>query len=108
MNKNLIIALNAIEGKHDLELGVYDDLKLEMKNANIGAMKAIDLANSAKKPAQDSLNANKELLVKFENFVKQIKALGIESPQLEVEKAITQVKTNIKVTESVINALNKI
>jgi hypothetical protein len=50
MKSNLIIALNAIE-KHDLELGVYDDLKVEMKGANIGAMKAIDLANSAKKPA---------------------------------------------------------
>jgi hypothetical protein len=108
MNTNLIIALNAIEQKHDVELGVYDDLKVEMKGANIGAMKAIDLANSAKKPAQDSLNANKQLLVKFENFVKQIKALGIENPQVEVEKAILQVKENIKVTESVLNALNKI
>ena len=107
MKNDLIVALNAIE-KHDLELGVYDDLKVEMKGANIGAMKAIDLANSAKKPAQDSLNANKQLLVKFENFVKQIKALGIETPQVEVEKAILQVKENIKVTESVLNALNKI
>jgi len=92
----------------EIELGVYDDLKAEMKSANSGGMKAINLANSAKKPAQESLTANKELLAKFQNFVQKIKELGISSAQVEVEKAISQVKENIKTIQSVVEALDKI
>ena len=57
----------------NIELSVYDDVKKELIEANKGAIKAIDLANSAKKPAQDSLVSNKALLVKFENFIKWYK-----------------------------------
>jgi len=95
-------------GSHSIELAVYDDVKKELIEANKGAIKAIDLANSAKKPAQDSLILNKALLVKFENFIKQIKQLGIEGPQVEVERGVNQIKENIKTIESIINALNKI
>ena len=47
----------------DVELGTYDDVKKYLIEANRGAMKAIDLANSAKKPAEDSLRLNKELRI---------------------------------------------
>lgn len=95
-------------GTHKVDLAVYDDIKKEMIEANRGAMKAIDLANSAKKPAEDSLRLNKELLGKFENFIQKIKELGILGAQTEVERGVSQVKENIKTIESVINALNKI
>ncbi len=92
----------------DVELSVYDDIKKEMIEANRGAMKAIDLANAAKKPAADSLKLNVDLLNKFKNFIQKIKELGIQNAQPEVEKGVLQVKENIKTIESVINALNKI
>ena len=53
----------------DVELGTYDDVKKYLIEDNRGAMKAIDLANSAKKPAEDSLRLNKELLNKMEPFL---------------------------------------
>ena len=92
----------------DVELGTYDDVKKYLIEANRGAMKAIDLANSAKKPAEDSLRLNKELLNKMEDFIKKMKEIGITAPQVEVEKGVLQVKENIKTVESIINALNKI
>lgn len=98
------VELSSIE----VNLSVYDDIKKGMIEANRGAMKAIDLANAAKKPAADSLKLNLDLLNKFENFIQKIKELGIQNAQPEVEKGVLQVKENIKTIESVINALNKI
>lgn len=94
--------------KHEVELGVLQDVQKELVTANAGAIKAIDLAKSALKPAQESLRLNKELVVKFENFTKQIKALGIEGPQKEVENGIVQVKENIKMIETLITNLHAI
>ena len=94
--------------KHEVELGVLQDIEKEMISANQGAMKSIDLAKSALKPAQTSLQLNKELLVKLQNFTKQIKDLGIENPQKEVENGISQVKENIKMIETLITNLHSI
>lgn len=95
-------------GKVQIELGVLQDIEKELIAANAGAIKAIDLANAAKKPAETSLKANKELLIKFQDFVKQIKALGIEAPQTEVENGIVRIKENIKAIENLIGNLAKI
>jgi tRNA G26 N,N-dimethylase Trm1 len=95
-------------GTHKIELGVLQDIEKELITANAGAIKAIDLANAAKKPAETSLKANKELLIKFQNFVKQIKALGIEAPQTEVENGIVRIKENIRAIENLIGNLSKI
>lgn len=91
-----------------IELGVLQDVEKELVTANAGAIKAIDLAKSALKPAQESLRLNKELLVKFQNFIKQIKDLGIIAPQKEVENGIMLVKENIKSIEKLISSLNSI
>jgi transcription initiation factor IIF auxiliary subunit len=93
---------------HEIELGILQDIEKELITANAGAIKAIDLANAAKNPAAISLKLNKELLVKFQNFVKQIKDLGIENPQTEVQNGIAQVKENIKAIEKLISNLNSI
>lgn len=93
---------------HEIQLGILQDIEKELVTANAGAIKAIDLANAAKNPAAISLKLNKELLVKFQNFVKQIKDLGIENPQTEIENGIVQVKENIKAIENLISNLSKI
>ena len=94
--------------KHEVELGILQDIEKELVTANAGAIKAINLANQAKKPAQDSLQLNKQLLIKFQNFTKQIKDLGILGSQKEVENGIIKVKENIKAIENLINNLSTI
>lgn len=91
-----------------VELGLLQDIEKELVTANAGAIKAIELANAAKKPAETSLKLNKELLGKFQAFVKQIKDLGIQNSQTEVENGIKQVKENIKAIENLIGNLNQI
>ena len=92
--------------KHEVELGVLQDIEKEMSIANQGVFKSIDLAKSALKPAQESLRLNKELLVKLQNFTKQVKDLGILSPQKEVENGILKTKENIKMIETLIKNLH--
>jgi len=94
--------------KHEVELGILQDIEKELITANAGAIKAITLANQAKKPAQDSLQLNKQLLIKFQNFTKQVKDLGILSSQKEVENGIVKVKENIKAIENLISNLSTI
>lgn len=94
--------------KMEVELGLLDDLKNEMKKANQGAIKAIDMANAAKKPAEQSLKMNQDLLKNFENFLTKVKELGINSAQKEVLGSITQVRENIKTINQVLDALYKI
>ena len=111
--KELIIAdiTAKVEAKlaiQNVELGTLQDIEKEMIAANQGVIKSIDLAKSAIKPAQTSLQLNKELLVKLQNFTKQIKDLGIENPQKEVENGITQVKENIKMIDTLITNLHSI
>ena len=111
--KELIIAditakVEAKLASRNVELGTLQDIEKEMIAANQGVIKSIDLAKSAIKPAQTSLQLNKELLVKLQNFTKQIKDLGIENPQKEVENGITQVKENIKMIDTLITNLHSI
>lgn len=107
---DLLVRLNAVveKHKHEVELGILQDIEKEMKVANQGVFKSIDLAKSALKPAQESLNLNKQLLVKLQNFTKQVKDLGITTPQKEVETGITQVQQNIKLIETLITNLHVI
>ena len=79
-----------------VELGLIDDLKKQMANANQGAMKAIDLANQAVGFAEKSLKLNESLEKEFQQILRQVKDLGISSAEAEVKKQIDQVQTNIK------------
>jgi hypothetical protein len=111
--KELIIAditakVEAKLASQKVELGTLQDIEKEMITANQGTIKSIDLAKSAIKPAQTSLQLNKELLLKLQGFTKQMKDLGIENPQKEVENGITQVKENIKMIEVLITNLHSI
>lgn len=94
-------------GMH-VELGVLQDIEKELLTASSGAIKAIDMAKLAIKPAQTSLQLNKQLLTKLQNFIKQVADLGITTPQKEVETGITQVKENIQAIENLISNLSKV
>lgn len=94
--------------KVEVELGLIDELKSDMKKANQGAMKAIDMANAAKKPAEESLKLNNQLLKNFEGVLSKVKELGIKPAEKEVQNQITQVKENIKTINQVLDALYKI
>lgn len=103
--------INRIESKKvelgmNVELGILQDIEKELAIAEAGAIKSITIAKSALKPAQESLRLNKELLVKFQNFTKQVKDLGITTPQKEVENGIIRVKQNIKLIETLITNLH--
>ncbi len=93
---------------HKVLLGALQDIEKELIAASAGAIKSIDMAKAAIKPAQVSLQLNKELLVKLQNFTKQIKDLGITTPQKEVEVGINQVKENIQSIDRLINNLHSI
>jgi len=86
-------------------LGALQDIEKELIAASSGAIKSIDMAKAAIKPAQTSLQLNKQLLGKLQSFTQQIKELGITSPQKEVEIGITQVKENIQAIDNLIKNL---
>jgi len=91
-----------------VELGLLDDIKKDMTEANKGAMKAIDLANAAKKPAEESLKLNKELLKKLTKAEKMAKDLGVTEAFETINKQANQVAKNIETIDSVLEALYRI
>ena len=109
INKAHEVEATKIElGTHEVLLGALQEIEKELVTASSGAIKSIDMAKAAIKPAQTSLQLNKELLTKLQNFTKQIKDLGITAPQKEVETGIRQVKENIQAIEKLINNLHSI
>jgi len=91
-----------------VELWLIDDIKSKMKDANKGAMKAIDMANAAKKPAEQSLKLNEELFKELTKAEKMAKDLGSEEAFKEINKMTNQVAVNMKTIDDVLNALYKI
>ena len=91
-----------------VELGLIDSINSSMKEANKGAMKAINLANSAKKPAEDSLKLNENLLKSIDNVIKKAKEIGIDEVVSDLNKKRDEVVANIKIINDVLNALYKI
>lgn len=94
--------------KHEVELGLLDDIKKDMTEANRGAMKAIDLANAAKKPAEESLKLNKELFKKLTKAEKMAKDLGVTEAFKTINEQANQVAKNIETINSVLEALYRI
>lgn len=94
--------------KHEVELGLLDDIKKDMTEANRGAMKAIDLANAAKKPAEQSLKLNKELFKKLTKAEKMAKDLGVTEAFKTINEQTNQVAKNIETINSVLEALYRI
>ena len=95
-------------GTHKVELGLIDDIKKEMGAANQGAMRAIDLAESAKTPAEKSLKLNKSLLEKIGKTKKAAIELGVTDVLKLLQTQEKQVKDNIDSIDKLLNALYKI
>ena len=91
-----------------IELGLLDDIKEEMKAANKGGIKAINLANDAKKPAEQSLKLNENLLKKIERTKKIAIELGDNKIVKDLQNKIKQVNENIKTLDDILSALYKI
>jgi alpha-L-fucosidase len=89
-----------------IELGLIDDLKKEMRKANQGIMKAIDMANAAKKHAESSEKLNKSLLKQFQSVRKKAKDLGANDAVTTIDKQIDQLKTNQKEISKTLNGLH--
>ena len=107
--KNILKQVYGVElASQKVELGLIDSITSGMKEANKGAMKAIDLANSAKKPAEDSLKLNENLLKSIDNVIKKAKEIGIDEVVSDLNKKRDQVVVNIKTINDVLNALYKI
>ena len=91
-----------------VELGLIDDIKSEMKQANSGAISAIDLAFKAIPLAEKSLKLNKNLLKKIGSTKKSAIELGANDILKILQKQETQIESNINEVEKLIKGLNSI
>lgn len=89
-----------------IELGLIDDIKSEMEQANAGAISAIQLAFKALPLAEKSLKLNKNLLKKIGNTKKSAIELGAKDILKILQKQETQINSNIKEVEKLIKALS--
>jgi hypothetical protein len=93
MNKNLIIALNAIEGKHDLELALIDDLKSIVSKGKIVNDEMVDGQIQVKQVALKTIDLAKKHLINLQNvsnLIGQIKsqadAIGLDATKIKEYK----------------------
>ncbi len=86
-------------------LGLIDDIRADIAQANKGAMKGIDMIESAKKPLENSLRDNKSLFKKLQITKKSAIELGVKDILKEVQKYERQVDENIKSINKILNGL---
>ena len=91
-----------------VELGSIDDLKSQMKSANAAAIQGFDMVQKAESLFSKSLAENKRLLASFQKVLSLAKELGVKPAIDDVNKAISQVETNIKEIEQMLKAVNQI
>jgi hypothetical protein len=84
---------------------IYDDLKGTLAEANKEVAKALDLKNQAAKLAQTSLNKNRELMKELNRAEGLIKDLGLDSELQKVQKAKSEVTSNINTIDNIITKL---
>ena len=91
-----------------VEMGSIDDLKSQMKSANAAAIQGFDMVQKAESLFSKSLAENKRLLASFQKALSLAKELGVKPAIDDVNKAISQVETNIKEIEQMLKAVNQI
>jgi conjugal transfer/entry exclusion protein len=91
-----------------VEMGSIDDLKSQMKSANASAIQGFDMVQKAESLFSKSLAENKRLLASFQKALSLAKELGVKPAIDDVNKAISQVETNIKEIEQMLKAVNQI
>ena len=90
---------------HEIELGLIDDIRAEMAQANKGAIKGIDMIESAKRPLENSLKDNRQLFKKLQRTKKSAIELGANDILKELQKYERQVEENIKSIDKILGGL---
>jgi conjugal transfer/entry exclusion protein len=105
---NKLHKFSAKEEPMKVEMGSIDDLKSQMKSANASAIQGFDMVQKAESLFSKSLAENKRLLASFQKALSLAKELGVKPAIDDVNKAISQVETNIKEIEQMLKAVNQI
>ncbi len=90
---------------HKVELGLIDDIEADIVSANQGAIKGIDMIEAAKKPLENSLKENRNLIKKIERTKKLAIELGATDILTKVQKFESQIKENIKSIEKTLSSI---
>ncbi len=98
------IAFNKV-AKIKTDLAIVDDIRAEMAQANKGAIKGIDMIESAKRPLENSLRDNRELFKKLQRTKKSAIELGANDILKELQKYERQVEENIKSIDKILGGL---
>tara|TARA_R110002126_G_scaffold5274_1_gene27993 strand:- start:446 stop:772 length:327 start_codon:yes stop_codon:yes gene_type:complete len=103
--KRVFTLLASAQEPMKVELSLIDDIKAEMAQANKSAIKGIDMIEAAKKPLENSLRDNENLLKKLQSTKKAAIELGAADILKEVQKFEIQVEENIKSIDKILNGL---
>lgn len=90
---------------HKIELGLVDDIEADIVSANQGAIKGIDMIEAAKKPLENSLKENRNLIKKIERTKKLAIELGATDILTKVQKFESQIKENIKSIDKTLTSI---
>jgi hypothetical protein len=91
-----------------VEFALIDDIKSEIIEASKGAIRAIDLVNEARVPAEKSLSQSLALILKIQRTIVSAKELGANEAVKTLEQSEKNVLENIKTIENVIAVINRI
>jgi ADP-ribosylglycohydrolase len=91
-----------------VEFALIDDIKAETAEASKGAIRAIDLVNKARNPAQEAKTKSLKLLLKIQRTIVSAKELGANDAVKTLEQSEKQVLENIKTIENVIAVIEQI
>ena len=91
-----------------VEFALIDDIKSETIEASKGAIRAIDLVNEARVPAEKSLSQSLALILKIQRTIVSAKELGANEAVKTLEQSEKNVLENIKTIENVIAVINRI
>ena len=86
-----------------IELGLIQDIESEISDAGKGARKGVDMIEAAKKPLENSLKQNENLLKKIKKTKKSAIELGANDILKKVQKFETQVDENIKTIDKILS-----
>lgn len=86
--------------------GIMDDLKGQMKEANMDAIRGIDMVHDAEKLFDKAVQKQKALVSQFNKGLQYAKELGHDGAISDLNKAIAQAEENLKSTQGMISHLS--
>jgi hypothetical protein len=95
MKSNLIIALNAIEQKHDLELALIDDLK-KLNAVSLKESKSLTTAiDKAKLAISDAKAFNRNYAIALNNSIKVVDQAKVKAKELVMLLKLKQIQEQL-------------